>query len=160
MRGSGFITLAPAISLIAHNLPTHSSNVKMEFLGMVFWHRKTCVVNRCLFGIAPHHLLIFHGRGSYTGTHLIQRVRSQMTFKAWRELPMARIHSSGLSGALHFQTLQKPHPCLEKKFFFPSLADVILLLWRGSECHMTLLEKSPLTYFCRANSPLHSLFFY
>lgn len=130
VRGSGFITLTPAISFIAHSFLTNSSNVKMEFLGMVFWHMKICVVNRCLFGIAPHHLLIFHGRSNYTDRYQIQRMRSQMTFKAWKVLPMAGIHSSGLSGALHFQTLQKLHPCFEKKnFSFPC--------W----CHSVAMER-------------------
>lgn len=55
---------------------------------------------------------------------------------------------------------ETPHPCLEKIFilFLPLLMS-LQLLWRGSECWVTLLEKSTLTYFCTANSPLHGLFF-
>lgn len=115
---------------------------------MVFWHLERRVGNRCLFGVALQHLLTFHRRDKHISRYQIQRVQSQIIFKASTEL------ACGLSGALNFQSWEKPHPCLEKifLFFFPLLMS-LLLLWRGSECCIAWLEKPTVTHFCPASSP-------
>lgn len=61
-------------------------------------------------------------------------------------------------GGSPFSKLTETTSLFGKYFLFLPLLTSLLLLWRGSECHMTLLEKSTLTYFCTANKPLHSLF--
>lgn len=59
-----------------------------------------------------------------------------------------------------FSELRETISLFGKGFYFvPSLLMSLLLLWRESECCMTMLEKSTLTYFCTANSPLHGLVF-
>lgn len=124
------ITLAPAIPFIVHIFfwPTPRL-LKCEALGMLFWHMKRCIANRWLFGTAFHYLLLFTGEVvTLTGIRL--RVRSQMIFKAYTECPVAGTHSCGLSGALHFQSLEKPHPCLEKIFIFS------IPCWCHSCCHV------------------------
>lgn len=153
------IILAPAIPFIARNFPPNSKTLKCDSWAWCFDIVKTCVGSLCLFLLAPHYLLIAW-RGNYNVRYQIQRVRSHMISKASTELLVEEAHSWGLWGAVLSQSLEKSNTCLEKifRFFLPSLMS-LWLLWRGSEWCLTLLEKSTLVYFCRANTSPHRLFF-
>lgn len=48
---------------------------------------------------------------------------------------------------------ERNHIPVWKQFFFFPLLMSLLLLWRGSECCMTWLEKPTVTHFCPANRP-------
>lgn len=120
---------------------------------MVFWHLKICVGNRCLFGVALQHLLTFHRRDKYIYRYQIQRVKSQIIFKASTELPKGRGSCLWPFRGSQFSELRETTSLFGKDFFFFPLLMSLLLLWRGSECCMTWLEKSTVTHFCPANSP-------
>lgn len=125
---------------------------------MVFWHMKTGVVIRCLFGTAPHYLLAFHRQGNYTDRYQIQEWEAKWLLKREQSFPRQGFIAVVSQGLSIFRAYRNHIP-VRKIFFFPSLADVITVAMERSECHMTLLEKSTLTYFCTANSPLRGLFF-
>lgn len=53
---------------------------------------------------------------------------------------------------------ERNHIPVWKRFFSFPLLMSLLLLWRGSECCMTWLEKPTVTHFCPANRPPCNLF--
>lgn len=110
---------------------------------MAFWHLNICVLNKCLFGITLQHLLIYISweRQSHWQTSDSENEKAD-DFYAQTELFMAGAHSYVLSGALHFQSWEKPYPYLEKVFI------LFLLFW----CHYCCYgEKVSAAWQCWKN---------
>lgn len=121
---------------------------------MMFWHLKICVWTGVCLGLHFNIYLDFTEEPITPTDIRFGEWKAKWFLKDEQSFPWQGLIPV-VSQGLYIFWAERNHIPVWKRFLFCFLLMSLLLLWRGSECYMTLLEKSTPMYFCTANSPFH-----